>query len=91
MFTHATFCLFTADPNELKPIGAYSGFHYTIHPKPVKSKVYFHLTFPASPDKSTVHQAMVTCKEIADDKSMPFIQLVGDQSAIDYRIAERKI
>ena len=37
------------------------------------------MTFPAAPDKSTVHQAMVTCKEIADHKSMPFIQLVGDQ------------
>ena len=44
---------------------------YTIHPKPVK--------FKASPDKPTVHRAMVNCKVIADYKSMPFIQLVGDQ------------
>ena len=63
MFAHATFRLYTADPNEIQPVGAYSGFQYTIHPKPVKSKAYFHLTFPASPDKSTVHQVMVTCKD----------------------------
>ena len=79
MFAHHILRFFTADPGEIPPIGSYSRFQYSVHPKPVKSKPYFRLTFPTPPDKSTVHQARFTCKEIADYKSMPFIQLVGDQ------------
>ena len=55
------------------------GFNYVISNPQVKSKTFYHLTFPKHPDKSTVNQSMQKCKEIAEFKNMPFIQLVGDQ------------
>ena len=57
MFSHAILRFCTANPDEIQPIGAYSGLQSSVHPYQIKSKTYFHLTFPASPDKSTVHQA----------------------------------
>ena len=64
---HSTICVqhivFFRQTDEIQPICAYSGFQYSVHSKQVKSKAYLHQI------RSTVHQAMVTCKEIADYKS----------------------
>ena len=40
---------------------------------------YYFLTFPQPPNKSVVHEVMCRMVAAAEMKSMPFIQVVGDQ------------
>jgi hypothetical protein len=44
-----------------------------------KSKAYYYLTLPKPPYKSVVHEVMCRVVDVAKKKSMPFVQLVGDQ------------
>ena len=45
MFTHATLRHFTAKSNEIQPIGAYSGFQYSLQPKTSKDKSLLPFNF----------------------------------------------
>ena len=64
---------------QTQPIGSYSGFQYSLSPEVEKCKTYFHTSFPKPPDKCTVSTVMDDCVKIAEEKNMPFVQLVGDQ------------
>ena len=44
-----------------------------------KHKAYYHVTLPNPPKKGVVCDIMQRCKQAAKEKSMPFIQLIGDQ------------
>ena len=65
-------------PSEQK-VGSIAGFQANIHEYVVKSTAYYFLTFPKPPHKSVVHEVMCRMVAAAECKSMPFIQLVGDQ------------
>ncbi len=65
-------------PNDQK-VGSYGGFQANIHEFTVKSTAYYFLTFPKPPQKSVVHEVMCRMVAAAEQKAMPFIQLVGDQ------------
>ena len=61
------------------PFPSYSGFWASISEPQTKHKAYFDVTLPTPPNKSTVYDIMERCRKAAEFKSMPFIQLVGDQ------------
>lgn len=74
MFLHS----FLRNANE-SPLPSYSGSWTSIsEPQPLY-KAYFDVTLPTPPNKSTVYDIMERCRKTAEYKSMPFIQLVGDQ------------
>ena len=58
---------------------SYSGFYATLLESLEKHKAYFYVTLPNPPKKSVVYDVMQRCKQAAEEKSMPFLQLVGDQ------------
>ena len=66
------------EPND-QEIGSFSGFQSTIRSAAPKSKPYYYLTLPKPPHKSVVNEVMNRMVEVAEEKNMPFIQLVGDQ------------
>ena len=60
-------------------IGLFSGFCASIKPNGIKSKPFYFLTFPKPPHKSVLHTVMEKAATAVNLKSMPFIQVVGDQ------------
>eukprot|EP00794_Sanderia_malayensis_P017851 gene17851-19634_t len=64
---------------ENQSTGSFSGFQSNIQLFPVKSKPFFYLTLPKPPGKSVVNEVMNRVVAVAKKKSMPFVQLVGDQ------------
>lgn len=66
-------------PADEQKVGSFTGFQANIHEYVVKSTAYYFLTFPKPPQKSVVHEVMCRMVTAAECKSMPFIQLVGDQ------------
>lgn len=66
-------------PSNEQKVGSFAGFQANIHEFVVKSTAYYFLTFPKPPQKSVVHEVMCRMVAAAEHKSMPFIQLVGDQ------------
>ena len=66
-------------PAHEQKIGSFAGFQANIHEFVEKSTAYYFLTFPKPPHKSVVHEVMCRMVAAAEMKSMPFIQLVGDQ------------
>ena len=66
-------------PAASQKIGAFAGFQAIVQCTVVKSKPYYFLTFPQPPNKSVVHEVMCRMVAAAEMKSMPFIQVVGDQ------------
>ena len=64
---------------ENQSTGSFLGFQSSIHLCPTKSKPFYYLTLPKPPGKSVVNEVMNRVVAVAKKKSMPFIQLVGDQ------------
>lgn len=60
-------------------IGAFSGFQASFEDPMDKNEAYYFKTLPQPPSKSVVHEVMCQCAEACEYKTMPFIQLVGDQ------------
>ena len=60
-------------------VGGFTGFQAKIQGNVTKSSAHYFLTFPKPPQKSVVHEVMCRMVSAAVAKSMPFIQLVGDQ------------
>ena len=61
------------------PFRSYSGFSTSITEHFEQNKAYFDVSLPTPLNKTTVYDAMQRCQEAAEFKSMPFVQLVGDQ------------
>ena len=79
MFLHCF--LKSSQENLLLP--SYSSFYASLT-KPVdKQKARFHVTLPDPPKKAVIYDVMQRCKQAADLKSMPFVQIIGDQPAYD--------
>jgi hypothetical protein len=64
--------------NDVQRIGSFAGFHANIQPYVTKSKAHYYLTLPQPPNKSVIHEVMSRLVTVAQQKNMPFIQLVGD-------------
>ena len=60
-------------------IGAFTGFQTCVQKCVDKSTPYYCWTFQRPPHKSVVHEVMCRMVATAENKVMPFIQLVGDQ------------
>ena len=58
---------------------AFAVFQAYVQCTVVKNKPYYFLTFLQPPSKSVVHEVMCRMVATAEMKSMPFIQVVGDQ------------
>ena len=63
-------------PAAKQKVGSFAGFQANIHKRTKKSSAHYFLTFPKPP---VVHEVMCRMVVAAEAKSMPFIQLVGDQ------------
>ena len=61
------------------PFPSYSRFCASFTESLEKHKVYFDVTLPTPPNKTTVYDVMLRCRKAAEFKSMPFVQIVGDQ------------
>ena len=57
----------------------YSCFYASLIKPLTKHKAYYHVTLPNPPKKGLVYDIMQRCKQAAEEKSMSFIQLIGDQ------------
>ena len=60
-------------------IGAYSGFQASLEDNQNKNQAYYYFTHTQPPNKTVVNEMMKRTAEAAEYKSMPFVQLVGDQ------------
>ena len=74
VFFHS-FCRNTIDT----PFLSYSGFCASITEPLEKHKTYFDVNLPTPPNKTTVYDVMERCRKAAEFKSIPFLQLLGDQ------------
>ena len=68
-----------AIPAAKQKVGSFAEFQANIHKRTKKSSAHYFLTFPKPPQKSVVHEVMCRMVAATEAKSMPFIQLVGDQ------------
>ncbi|MCH2406095.1 MAG: hypothetical protein MK200_07880, partial [Nitrosopumilus sp.] len=64
------------DPGD-QEIGSFSGFQSIIRSTVTKSKPYYFLTLP-KPLYKMVNEVMTPIITVIEEKSMPFLQLVGD-------------
>ena len=79
---HSLVCLdenYSDRSHESQLVGAFAGFQTTVQPAVAKSKPYYFLTFPSTPNKAVVHEVMCRVAEAAKAKNMSFILPVGDQ------------
>ena len=78
MFLHAL--IRSSVVNRIPPAyPSYSGFYTSLTKPLTKHKTYYHVTLPNQPKKGVVYDITQRCKQAAEEKSMPFIQLIGDQ------------
>ena len=75
MFLHS----FLRSSQDILLLPSYSGFYASLTKPTDKQKAYFHVTLPDPPKKAGVYDVMQRCKQAADLKPMPFVQLIGDQ------------
>ena len=66
-------------PAAKQKVGSFARFQANIHKRTKRSSAHYFLTFPKPPQRSVVHEVMCCMVAAAEAKSMPFIQLVGDQ------------
>ena len=78
MFLHAL--IRSSVVNAIPPAyPSYCGFYASLAKPLTKHKAYYHKTLPNPPKKGVFYDIMQKCKQAAEEKSMPFIQLIGDQ------------
>ena len=78
MFLHAL--IRSSGVNRIPPADpSYSGFYTSLTKPLTKHKAYYHGTLPNPPTKGVVYDIMQRCKQAAEERSMQFIQVIGDQ------------